>query len=179
MIYFTGDFETDCYILYQYIDELPLFTTNNRKKYNNDVRPISNVYGTTCFSKVQNRFGTTEKIKNPDSDNYFTKLRGDYPEYQEIFEEFMQEYTEFDFNQVVINKDFKITKHLDASNVGESMIIALGDYIGGKLVIERNGGTEAVNIRHKFYKFNGSEEYHWVEDFENTRYSLVFYNIKK
>ena len=56
-----------------------------------------------------------------------------FPEYQEIFEEFMQEYTEFDFNQVVINKDFKITKHLDASNVGESMIIGLGDYEGGEL----------------------------------------------
>ena len=98
---------------------------------------------------------------------------------KEVSKSFLAEYTGFEFNQVVINKDFKITKHLDASNVGESMIIALGDYIGGKLVIERNGGTEAVNIRHKFYKFNGSEEYHWVEDFENTRYSLVFYNIKK
>jgi len=178
MIYFTGDFQSDCYILFQYIDELPLFTTNNRKKYNNNVRPISNVYGTTCFSKVQNRFGTTEKIKNPDADNYFTKLRGDFPEYQEIFEEFMQEYTEFDFNQVVINRDFKITKHLDASNVGESMIIGLGDYDGGELNIERKGGIDKVDIKHKFYKFNGSEEPHWVSDFKGRRYSLVFYSIK-
>ena len=50
MKYFTGDFETDCYILYMFLDEMELFTTNNRKKYNKDKRPISNVYGTTHFS---------------------------------------------------------------------------------------------------------------------------------
>ena len=51
MKFFTGDFETDCYMLYMYLDEMELFTTQNRQKYNKDKkRPISNVYGTNQFS---------------------------------------------------------------------------------------------------------------------------------
>jgi len=172
MEYFTGDFDTDCMILYQYIDELPLFPTNNRKKYNNDIKPISNVYGTTQF---ENNNG----LKRPKDEGggYKTKLKEYYPEYQKIFEEFMDEYTNFSFNQVVINKNFKILPHKDAKNVGQSYIIGLGDYKGGELVIDYETYQETKNINHQFYTFDGSKYKHWVKDFKGDRITLVFYNI--
>jgi len=137
-MYFTNNFNQDCLELYLYLDALPLFTTSNRAKYNNGKRPISNVYGTTNFGVVANKQGICgHKLKNPNGAGYLTKLKGLYPEYQEIFEEFVKlHYGNFEFSQVVINKDFKITKHLDAKNVGESIIIGLGDYIGGELIVE-------------------------------------------
>ncbi len=181
MIYFTGDFETDCLILYQYIDELPLFTTRNREKYSKDGKAIlSNVYGTTQFGYTTNMYKKKAWREKAPEGGYYTKLRTLYPEYDLIFKEFVGEYVDnFDFNQVVINKNFEIQKHVDAQNVGVSYIIGLGDYTGGKLCIERNNEVEKHNIHHKFYTFNGSKHPHYVEPFKGTRYTLVFYNIKK
>jgi len=177
-MYFSNNLEQDCLELFLYIDAIPLFTTQNRAKYNNGKRPLSNVYGTTQFSKISNGSGICGfKEKNPDGEGYFTKLRSLYPEYMDIFKEFVLLHGDnFQFNQVVINKDFKINKHLDASNVGESIIIGLGEYSGGDLVVEFENEKKKINIKNNFYKFNGSKYYHYVEPFEGNRYSLVFYN---
>ena len=178
MKYFTGDFETDCYMMYMYLDEMELFTTQNRQKYNKDKkRPISNVYGTTQFSHQVGWGGKkTMKEKDPNG-GYKTKLKSLYPEYEEIFNEFVDEYVgDFTFNQVVINKNFEIQPHRDAKNVGVSYIIGLGDYTGGKLCIDNGDYTEKINILNKFYTFNGREKLHGVEPFQGTRYSVVFYN---
>jgi|TARA_R110000823_G_scaffold178259_2_gene310692 hypothetical protein len=180
MEYFTNDFETDCHIMYMYLEDLPIFRTTNRAKHNNGVRPISNVYGTTNFSKIANKYDKViYRKKNPCGDGYLTKLKQNHPEYEFIFQEFIFLHGKsFKFNQIVINYNFKITKHLDAKNVGTSMIIGLGDYKGGELNIENEKGKiKTVNIKNKFYKFNGSKLYHWVNEFKGDRYSLVFYNI--
>ena len=180
MKYFTGNFETDCLMLYMYVDELPLFTTNNRRKYSKDGSSVtSNVYGTTQFGYTTNMYKKKAWREKAPEGGYYTKLRSEYPEYQLIFEEFVNEYIDFEFNQVVINKNFEIQKHFDASNVGVSYIIGLGDYVGGELCIERDNTLEKHNIHHKFYTFDGSKYQHWVEPFVGTRYTLVFYNIKK
>lgn len=178
MYYFTNDLEQDCLNLFLYIDSLPLFSTNNRNKLNDGKRCFSNVYGTTKFSVISNYAGISSiRVKNPFGDGYLTKLKNSFPEYQNIFEEFVYYHANnFNFDQVVINKDFKITRHLDAKNVGESIIIGLGDYQGGELIVEREDSIEKIDIKNKFYKFNGSKYYHYVEDFVGTRYSLVFYN---
>ena len=178
MKYFTGDFQTDCYILYMFLDEMELFTTNNRKKYNiKNKRPYSNVYGTTQFShQIGWKGKRTEKEPDP-SGGFKTKLKSLYPEYEEMFHEFVDEYVgDFSFNQVVINKNFEIQPHRDAKNVGVSYIIGLGDYKGGRLCVDHGDHIEKVNICNKFYTFNGSEKLHWVEPFEGLRYSVVFYN---
>ena len=169
MEYFTNDFETDCYIMYGYLEDLPVFRTTNRAKHNDGVRPISNVYGTTNFSKICNKYDSViYRKKNPNGKGYLTKLKENYPEYEFIFQEFISLHGKnFKFNQIVINY-----------NLGESMIIGLGEYSGGKLNIEnKNGKIKSVDIKNKFYKFNGSKLFHWVDEFKGNRYSLVFYNI--
>ena len=38
-----------------------------------------------------------------------------------------------------------------------------------------NSGIEYVDIKNKFYKFDGAKKYHETEDFTGTRLSLVFF----
>ena len=71
-------------------------------------------------------------------------------------------------------------KHIDGRNVGDSYIIALGDYSGGELIVyDENDKPTYIDINHKFYKFNGSKYYHEVADFIGDRISLVFYILSE
>ena len=66
-MYFTNNLEQDCLNLFLYIDALPLFTTQNRAKYNDGKRPISNLYGTTNFGIVANKSKVfSRRVKNPE-----------------------------------------------------------------------------------------------------------------
>ena len=85
----------------------------------------------------------------------------------------------FNFTSIQINKNFKCDRHKDNINMGESMIIGLGNYEGGKLCVEFENETKKIDIKNKPFKFNGSKYFHYVEDFEGTRYTLVFFNIKR
>ena len=83
----------------------------------------------------------------------------------------MKEYDpDFKFSTIQVNKNILSPPHVDKNNVGPSYVIALGDFDGGKLVIE---GKE-YNIKNRFKKFNGTLG-HWVTPFKGTRYSLVFF----
>ena len=77
---------------------------------------------------------------------------------------------DFSFTTIQVNKNIVSPPHVDKNNVGPSYIIGLGDYDGGKLVID---GKE-YNIRNRFKKFDGRYG-HWVTPFSGTRYSLVFF----
>ena len=88
-------------------------------------------------------------------------------------------YYNFNFTSVQINKNFKCNRHKDNVNIGESMIISLGNYEGGNLCIEYEDGLKKINIKNAPYFFNGSKYFHFVEEFNGTRYTLVFFNIKR
>jgi len=87
---------------------------------------------------------------------------------------------DFKFSSIQYNKNYKIKKHKDKRNTGVSYIIGLGDYTGGELLIYFDGKYNpptAVDIKNKFYTFDGTEYYHEVADFTGNRISLVYYNI--
>lgn len=85
----------------------------------------------------------------------------------------------FRFTSIQFNKNHKMKKHIDSKNVGVSYIIGLGDYEDGRLIIySTNGKTKKfVNIKNKFFKFNGSVYPHETEKFKGNRYTLVYYKI--
>ena len=173
-----GDFEEDCEFLLNKIKKMNLFTVGNRVPLNKGKRPISCVYGYTKFSKN----GGKSHLKKKESDIlglYETKLKTEYPEMEQYFKDFSLFYLgDFEFNQVVINKNFEITRHIDGKNVGESYILGLGDYQGGELVVEENKNIKKlIDIKNYPYRFNGSKQFHYVLPFQGDRYSLVFYNI--
>ena len=93
------------------------------------------------------------------------------PELYKLLVEFADELDpNFEYTSITINKNFKSYPHYDIRNAGQSMIIALGSYTGGELVVE----GIPVDIRTKFY-FNGSLEKHWTNDFIGERYSIIYF----
>lgn len=93
----------------------------------------------------------------------------------EIYNECKNVFPDFEFNAVQINKNFKCDPHYDNKNSGISLVMGLGDYTGGELVIE----GEENDIRYKPIVFNGSTKQHWVNSFEGDRYSIVLFNLKQ
>lgn len=85
----------------------------------------------------------------------------------------------FKFTSIQYNKNQRTAKHKDANNVGVSYIVGLGNYSGGELIVydEQGRNPVKVNIKNRFYKFNGSRLMHETAPFKGTRFTLVFYKI--
>ena len=88
---------------------------------------------------------------------------------------------DFRYNTLTINKNFGCNYHVDKNNDGESLIFAVGDFIGGRLMIKTEYDNEEfvefIDIHNKPHIFNGSKIYHKTEDFNGLRYSIVAYWI--
>ena len=86
---------------------------------------------------------------------------------------------DFRFTTIQFNKNYQIQKHIDGYNTGISYIIGLGDYTGGELLVYFDGKDKPptpIDIKGKFYTFDGSKYYHEVADFTGNRITLVYYN---
>jgi len=87
-------------------------------------------------------------------------------------------YPGFQYTTIQYNYCNRSAKHIDGNNVGISVIIAFGDYTGGRLIVyNENDEPEYIDIKNKFYSFNGSKYYHETEEFKGIRTSLVFFNV--
>jgi len=109
-----------------------------------------------------------------------------WKKYQDVFDiskKLFNEYCpepNFEWTTIQYNSNQISAKHKDKNNIGESYIIGLGDYEGGLLKVWHNDDDpepEYVDIKNKFYKFDGSKKYHESTVFIGTRLSLVFFNI--
>tara|TARA_R110000824_G_scaffold42883_5_gene125662 strand:+ start:275 stop:820 length:546 start_codon:yes stop_codon:yes gene_type:complete len=178
---FSGDLIHDCKQLEILIKKMKLHTANNRRQINVDAKaPISCVYGLVPFGKYSN--GKLRKPSLKYKGWFHSKLKTDYPQYEDYFKTFADLHfpKTFKWSQVVINKNFKTLKHIDASNVGVSYIVGLGDYQDGELVKIDDDETEhVINIKYNPYSFNGSKYYHFTKEFTGDRYSCVFYHNSK
>ena len=93
----------------------------------------------------------------------------------EIYNECKRIFTDFEFNAVQINKNFRCPPHVDNKNAGVSKIMSLGNFTGGDLIV----AGEKIDIRYKPYVFNGSTTEHETDDFEGDRYAVVLFNLKQ
>jgi hypothetical protein len=94
-----------------------------------------------------------------------------FPNLYRLLKKFIAEtHPDFKYTTIQVNKNLECLPHIDKNNVGDSYIIALGDFIGGELTIE----GQNYNIRNRWKRFDGRKA-HWVEPFEGERYSLVFF----
>ena len=174
--YFLGiDIDSDCETLLEHVKNMKLHRANNRKDLNGGKAPFSCVYGNVKWARYSNGRPRPEDPENPGK--YISKLKEEYPFFEEIIREFTSIYNpNQEYSHVVINKNFECNPHMDASNVGVSSIIGLGKYGGGLLSIEKDGQEITKDIYHSFFSFDGSKYLHWVSPFTGERYSLVFYN---
>ena len=68
---------------------------------------------------------------------HLSKLHNEQPEMFELLCRFVWEHDPtFTFSSITLNKDLQCPPHVDANNVGPSLIIGLGNYDGGELVVE-------------------------------------------
>ena len=75
---------------------------------------------------------------------------------------------------IAVNRNAKFSPHTDSgSGAGQStsLIVALGDFVGGELVVE----GKVHNIRYEPLSFNGWTQRHWTLPFQGERFSLVWF----
>lgn len=75
---------------------------------------------------------------------------------------------------IAVNRNAQFRPHTDngaGAGQSRSLIVGLGDYVGGELVVE---GTKH-DIRYNKVEFNGWEERHWTLPFLGERFSLVWF----
>lgn len=103
--------------------------------------------------------------------SYYTKK---YPHIYEAIKTFGESICPFQFKTIHINHNVVCPRHIDPTNVGESMLVSFGDYEGCDLTIE-NEGTFNTNCQPII--FNGSTQYHYNTPLlSGNKYSLVFYS---
>ena len=94
-----------------------------------------------------------------------------FPELYTLLQDFIKEsQPDFEYTTIQVNKNVLCEPHVDKNNIGPSYGISLGDFTGGNLVIE---GTP-YDIHDIWAEFDGRLG-HWVEPFEGTRYSLIYF----
>lgn len=78
---------------------------------------------------------------------------------------------------IAVNRNAQFRPHTDSgagSGQSTSLIVGLGNYVGGELVVE--GVTH--DIKYKPMEFNGWTQRHWTLGFSGERYSLVWFTPK-
>lgn len=77
----------------------------------------------------------------------------------------------FDYNTITLNHNFKCIPHVDKYNTSPSLIVGIGKYTGGELVLD----DAYFEIHNNPLIFNGGSIKHWVNDFEGDRYSIIYF----
>ena len=75
---------------------------------------------------------------------------------------------------IAINRHAQFKPHRDSgagSGQSESLIVALGEYSGGEIVVE----NQVHDIRFRPLEFDGWNQRHWTMPFHGERFSLVWF----
>lgn len=73
-----------------------------------------------------------------------------------------------------VNRNAQFNPHVDSGRgLGQSrsMIVGLGDYVGGELLVE----GKPYDIQYKPLEFDGWKQRHWTAPFDGERFSLVWF----
>lgn len=105
------------------------------------------------------------------------------PKGNELFPELMKAAFELEIalcpnrepsSTIAVNRNAQFRPHTDnGAGVGQStsLIVGLGDYVGGGLMVE----GKQHDIRYKPVEFNGWKQRHWTLPFVGERFSLVWF----
>lgn len=117
--------------------------------------------------------GVKKQLSNKTNDERYKELYNETKKLMRLGD------PKYKFTTIQYNKNQQTAKHKDGRNVGVSYIIGLGNYTGGELIVYdlEDKNPKKINIRNKFYKFNGSIHFHETAPFKGERYSLVFFNV--
>jgi len=123
-------------------------------------------------------FGIVNKRSKPPD---YSALCRDRPYMYRLLLDFARVHVphELKWNAITVNQCYQCLPHKDKGNLGSSFLVAFGEYTGGDLVVQHEGGgSERHNINCRPIIMDFSKHTHWVEEFQGARYSLVFYFSK-
>jgi hypothetical protein len=92
--------------------------------------------------------------------------------------DFGQKHVSIPFTSITVNQNYKAAPHKDKGNVGESYLVAFGNFTGGELQIYDGDLSGCHDVRTPLIA-DFSKILHSVKEFTGTRYSLVYYTAKK
>lgn len=92
--------------------------------------------------------------------------------------DFGAKYVKIPWNAITVNQNYQAKPHYDKHNVGQSFLVACGDYSGGELVIHEGPKAGAYNIKGEPIEDDFSKCLHEVKPFTGNRVSLVYYYYK-
>lgn len=88
----------------------------------------------------------------------------------------LEEIIPFSFNMILCMKNVILKPNKDHSDLPAKLMLSVGDYTGSKLIVE----NEEIDERNKPIIFDGKLFYHYHTPIKTgTKYTLVFYDIKK
>ena len=91
---------------------------------------------------------------------------------------FGQKHVQIPWTSITLNDDYKSLPHRDKGNIGDSFIVAFGEYSGGQLVVSEGPLQGSHDIRYTPIVGDFASATHHVSAWEGRRCSLVFYTAK-
>jgi hypothetical protein len=186
MTYFIGDWYNDLCLMENYLDQIEFYSGTERKQMMTKANIKmsykncgSMLYGTTWKSYLS---PTKNREYDEETGLYKTKVYSENPELKDIYKEFSSLYfPDFEWAQVQMNKNWTTPPHRDTQNIGESVLVCLGNYVGGLTAVDygQKQGIIKYDATEQPIKFDGSRYLHWVEPYKGDRYSLVFFKNYK
>jgi hypothetical protein len=131
-----------------------------------------NDYRNRSGSGVSQTFGLVNKRSMPPDISRQSWLR---PYLHKLLWDFGAQHVDVSFNAVTVNMNYRANKHYDRNNIGNSFLVAFGEYTGGKLLIHEGDLSGAHNVQYNPITTDFSKVLHSVEAFEGERFSLVYY----
>jgi hypothetical protein len=117
-------------------------------------------------------FGVVGKRGIP---NDYSRHCWNRPYLYKLLLDFAEKYVDLSFNSITVNQNYAAEPHRDRNNIGESYLVAFGDYTGGELKIYEGDLSGNHNVCRNPIQTNFSAILHSVEPFKGNRYSLVYY----
>jgi len=97
-----------------------------------------------------------------------------FPELKKAIWRLGKKIVPFRFTTVQVNYNYKTKPHFDKNNVGHSVIVGLGDYVGGDVLVS----GKRYDIKYRPLMFNGAKHLHSTSAYKGNRYSLVFFRTR-
>ena len=138
-------------------------------------RPLEyNAYRDKAGKGLSQAFGIVNRRCLPPD---YSRQNWKRPYLYKLLLDFGEKYVDISFNAITLNQNYRADKHYDKHNIGDSFLVAFGDYAGGDLLIHEGDLSGSHNIWCKPIKTDFSKVLHSVADFVGDRFSVVYYQF--
>ena len=108
----------------------------------------------------------------------YSRLCWNRPYLYKLLLDFAEKNVKIPFTSITVNQNYVAAPHKDKGNIGNSYLVAFGDYTGGELELLEGSEKGLYDVRTPLIT-DFSKVLHTVRPFTGNRYSLVFYTAKR